>query len=62
MVRRKHKPTAKKIIYEDYIDGEEPDINDQEMKDDEEERIEETVEKKPIKKTVKKAVTKTIKM
>ena len=62
VVRRKRKPTVKKIIYEDYIDGEEPDINDQEMKNEEEKRIEETVEKKTIKKTVKKGITKTIKM
>ena len=62
VVRRKRKPTVKKIIYEDFIDGEEP--VDQEMKNEEEEgdRIEETVEKKPVKKTVKKGISKTIKM
>ena len=62
VVRRKRKPTVKKIIYEDFIDGEEP--VDQEMKNEEEEgdRIEETVEKKPVKKTVKKGISKTTKM
>ena len=61
IVRKKRKPTVKKIIYEEELSEDENDGIENEKK--EEAQIEETIEKKKtVKKTVKKGISKIIKM